>query len=454
MISKWVADTDGYEYILKSPPLSQGGQGAIYTEESDKFVIKLLNRQDPKFDERLRRVQLLSLGDMHVTRIHRVLRSPDVGYVMQRLKGMQPIHNLIYPRDRTADYLQWYKKTGGVKRRIQLLKNLSTILLQLRNKGLIYGDLSPNNVFVSSNQNQYQVYLIDIDNLTYESQVVNRIFTPNYGAPELVRGEACISSRTDIFSFAVLVYELLCGGHPLKGDLVIDGEPELEQSALRGELPWVYHKQDEINASQRCLPKEAAFSPLVFRLLGYTFDNNYGLNEPQKRPTIADWANALVQASAKVLVCENCQWSYFKHRLTNTCPLCAAPRPQYFNGRVLLNYSAHDPEQVREQSYTNRADIAEIVLQIDQPYMITTSMLGMSSLDSDRPLAEVRITSKDRFVIRSLAETLCWADSRSGRQIEITDEPIELTTRAELHFGLADTPHRSLRFEHGGSLRS
>lgn len=276
MFPKRVTDTDGYEYQLDSKPLSQGGQGAVYTESSGKFVIKLLNRQTPLFEERLRRVQLLLLDDLKVTRIHRVLRSPDIGYVMDHLKGMQPIKELIYPQNKSEDYVRWYQDSGGMKRRIQLLKNLSAIMLQLRNKALIYGDLSPNNVFVSSREDQYEVYLIDIDNLVYESRAVGRIFTPNYGAPELVRGEACVSSRTDIYSFAVLVCELLCGGHPLKGDMVIDGEPELEQSALRGELPWVYHKNDKSNTTNRYLPQEVAFTPKVYKQLGYTFDYDWG----------------------------------------------------------------------------------------------------------------------------------------------------------------------------------
>lgn len=448
MLSKRVTDTDGYEYELAPSPLSRGGQGAVYSETSGKFVIKLLNRQTPLFEERLRRVQLLLLDGLKVTSIHRMLRPPDIGYVMYQLKGMQPMLELMYPKDRSADFRQWYQDSGGVKRRIQLLKNLSAVFLQLRNRGLIYGDLSPNNVFVSKKQDDHEVYLIDIDNLTYESQAVGKIFTPNYGAPELVRGEACISSRTDIFSFAVLVFGLLCCGHPLKGDLVIDGEPELEQSALRGELPWVYHKSDRRNATRRYLQRETAFAPELYKLLVRTFDYDLGLNDPQKRPTIADWSDAIIQASAQVIVCQNCQWSFFRHNQMKDCPACGSPRPHCFIGRIYFNYTVFNDENQREVNLPEKIRNREIVLQVGQTYVITTSMVGMTNLDGDAPLVELQITSKDRLVVRNLSSDSCWAKSGSDRQTQITDRDTQLSTNAEIHFGLIGRPHRSLRFEY------
>lgn len=61
------------------------------------------------------------------------------------------------------------------------------------------------------------MWLIDCDNLSYavrESSL--QLYTPDYGAPELLRDEGGISTYTDVWSFAVMAFQLLTVLHPLK----------------------------------------------------------------------------------------------------------------------------------------------------------------------------------------------------------------------------------------------
>lgn len=131
-----------------------------------------------------------------------------------------------------------------------------------------------------------------------------------------------------------------------------------------------------------------------------------------------------------------------------TCPVCGTPRPPYFTGKIYFNYIPDDEQQTKEE-FADR----ELIFQIGQLYVISTSSVGMASLDQDRPLIRIQIISKDRLVATNISDTSCWATSASGRQTRITDRDVELTTHAELHFGEVNTPHRSLRFEEGESLR-
>jgi len=99
-------------------------------------------------------------------------------------------------------------------------------------KGIVHRDLKPENVFVTT---EGRVKVLDfglakqVDRLTAESgeatassptdagQVVG---TVGYMSPEQVRGLA-VDPRTDVFSFGVLLYELLGGRHPFRRETTI-----------------------------------------------------------------------------------------------------------------------------------------------------------------------------------------------------------------------------------------
>jgi serine/threonine protein kinase len=171
---------------------------------------------------------------------------------MELMDGLTPMTELMQVATdalMTGDGLSGYLKTGGLLRRLKILARLARVLAELHGRGLAYGDLSPANVFVSQSLEHAEVWLIDADNVASQSRDGQQVvFTPDYGAPEILREESGINTLTDSWSFAVMAYRLLTLVHPLKGDVVLDGEPKLEESALRGEFPWVDHPVDRSNA--------------------------------------------------------------------------------------------------------------------------------------------------------------------------------------------------------------
>jgi serine/threonine protein kinase len=126
---------------------------------------------------------------------------------------------------------------------LKIISRLARVLADLHGRGLAYGDLSPANVFVSQSLEYAEVWLIDADNVASQSRDGQQgVFTPDYGAPEILRGESGINTLTDSWSFAVIAYRFLTLVHiRLKVIVVLDGDPEREDTALRGELPWVDH---------------------------------------------------------------------------------------------------------------------------------------------------------------------------------------------------------------------
>jgi serine/threonine protein kinase len=83
--------------------------------------------------------------------------------------------------------------------------------------GIIHRDLKPSNIIVDLNQRPYLldfgVAKISDTSLTPAGTVVG---TPSYMSPEQIRGEK-LDSRTDVFSLAVVAYEVLTAVRPFPG---------------------------------------------------------------------------------------------------------------------------------------------------------------------------------------------------------------------------------------------
>jgi serine/threonine protein kinase len=233
---------------------------------------------------------------------------------------MEPLTKLKL--DNVKDNLaEWYLKTGGLSKRYNVLIRLAAVLRALHSKGLAYCDLSPNNVFVSERADLNNVFLIDLDNLRYKTSVVHNIYTPFYGAPEVISNNSPNTTMSDCYSFAVIAYELLTLNHPLIGDYVSDGEPELEEQALLGKLPWVDNEDNTINVRTTGLPTFKVIPNTLLKLFRKNFET--GLNNPIERPSMAEWFDNLILANNELLKCGNqkCNLLYPYNNIKE-CPFC------------------------------------------------------------------------------------------------------------------------------------
>ena len=258
---------------------------------------------------------------------------------MELFTGMMPIQSLLCPPKGTKSVVEWYFQGGGLRRRLRILARTAEVLSELHGRGLVYVDPSPNNVFVSEQSNACEVRLIDTDNLHPATAVGRSLYTPGYGAPEIVRQTGVPSSLSDSHAFAVIAFETLVLVHPLLGDLVREGEPEMEEQAFAGCLPWIDAADDDSNRSSDGIPRDIVLSPRLQADFSRTFGP--GLSDPDKRPGLAQWAEHLHQAADRTVTCPECSGSYFYNR--DACPWCDASRPGFVIAAVLL----WDPQRLR-----------------------------------------------------------------------------------------------------------
>ncbi len=374
--------------------LGRGGQGGVYTTTIPNVLVKLVNKTDEdtvrEWKQRFRWIMCQPLEALHIARPRAVIDRPSsrAGYVMELMDGLVPLGRLLVEtRDcqRTGQGLTAFHQSGSVRRRFRLLAKLARQMAELHGRGLIYGDLSPHNVFVSADNEHDEVWLIDCDNLSVLSRVSGaRVYTPDYGAPEVMRGEAFIDPNTDSWSFGVIAFELLSMAHPLKGDKVNEGEPELEEQALLGEFPWIDAPESEENRSSQGIPRILVTTKRLRALFERCF--GAGRQDPGQRPSLAEWAEGFEAADAVTVLCPGCSASYVI-RGAKECPFCGAPEDR---SRIVI---------LTHYDYMPPACFHDLLGKDHAGVLVTKT--GFGAVLADRPL-ELRLSPPGRAA---------WADS-------------------------------------------
>lgn len=405
-----VRDTNRTEYTL-GRILGEGGQGRVHAVAGRPLAVKLLRASTGAERERINndvaRVRRLPLQELPLARPLALLTAPHAGYVMELLSGMIPLAALIHPPRGTQNILPWYLETGGLGRRLRLLARLADVVGALHGRGLSYGDMSPENAFISEQVHANEVWLIDCDNL-HAGVAARAVYTPGYAAPELFMGHLGADSLSDAWSFATLAFETLTLLHPFDGDQVHDGDPSLEDAAFRGELPWVDDAADISNAaSGRGLPREAVLSRRLSALSAECF----GLSrlDRMKRPGIAAWAERLQEAADQLLVCPGCRGDYLLNR--STCPWCDTARPDFLLVDVRLvdqgtssSESASPPGLVGKRGTASDVIVARTVVQAGRTTALQGRHIDSRSPSSHAAFVELRL-DQGRLVLTGRPET-------------------------------------------------
>jgi serine/threonine protein kinase len=343
-----VTDEFGQDFELIKK-LGQGGQGVVCSTQFDKVLVKMSTKEDPEkkkqWFKHIRWLMRQPLEQLSIAKPFSQIEDADkghFGYAMELMDGLVSLQSLMDTTEQamvdSAGSPDEYLASGGIKRRIQLLSKLARILANLHCRGLAYGDLSPANVFVSGDMEDAEVWLIDCDNIcvnqreSFDSTLIEgkagRVFSPGYGAPEVVRGDSYVSSLTDSWSFAVIAMKLLTTNHPFIGAFVDTGTPEDEESAFAGKLPWIYHPTDVSNTLGEVNPKGIPIDLVADQPLKGLFDScfNRGRNTPLLRPSLSEWAEVLEKLAHLQVHCKNdlCNTSFYFLPIEGkiTCPFC------------------------------------------------------------------------------------------------------------------------------------
>ncbi len=84
----------------------------------------------------------------------------------------------------------------------------------LHNSGYSYQDINDGNFMIHKSG---KVLIVDNDNVAPSGENLGIIGKPRYIAPEVVLNQKRPDSQTDRYSLALILFMMLCGGHPLEG---------------------------------------------------------------------------------------------------------------------------------------------------------------------------------------------------------------------------------------------
>ena len=202
-----------YEIIEK---LGQGGMGTVYKAFDPLLTrivaVKVISGQ---LDDNLEhRERFFREARAAAQMSHRnIITIYDLGE-----QDGSPYLAMEYLEGRDLDQRLHDAEGMSLTRKLELALSISEGLAHAHACGLIHRDIKPANVFVTD---EGVVKILDFGLARLISSGLTRsnamVGTVNYMAPEQLRGERA-DHRADIFSFGVLLYELLGGRKPFQGD--------------------------------------------------------------------------------------------------------------------------------------------------------------------------------------------------------------------------------------------
>jgi len=205
--------------------LGQGGMGAVWVVrninlEAD-FALKLI-RRDRATEEAAARLltearAAAKLGHPGIVRVFDFGQSEvgDPYLVMELLKG-DSFGQLIARKKRLEPAIA-----------VRMLLPVAAALYAAHSKGIVHRDLKPDNIMLSTEDSSRKlvpkvldfgiarVLRDDIDR--HQTMAGEVLGSPDYMSPEQARGQLDIDHRTDIWTFAVLLYESITGKRPFEG---------------------------------------------------------------------------------------------------------------------------------------------------------------------------------------------------------------------------------------------
>ncbi|MFM0327320.1 protein kinase domain-containing protein [Caballeronia glebae] len=447
--SRAVQDEHGTVYQATTK-LSAGGQGSVWQTGFPNVLVKVSkfrrdHPQSAQWFEQVQRVKRLPLDGLKVARPQAMIVKPRHGYVMELMDGLEPLQTLLEAPIADGS-LRTFIRTGGLSRRLRLLSALAGTLADLHGRGLAYGDLSPGNIFVSRSVEHSEVWLIDCDNITVLSRADSPpIYTPEYGAPEIVRGMSGIDSLTDAWSFAVIAFQLLTLQHPLKGDLVNDGDEDEEQRAMRGELPWIDDPDDERNRASSGMYREWVLTSALVDLFQRCFGP--GRDNPQARPEMSEWRAACELALSALVSCggSDCGSGFYLND-RRQCSFC--DHVESSDRHVLLWHWMHTPVDEEDIAIGMNALFRTDRFQVlnEDPVQLRSSPPGTAAYGQSEPMCTLTLSAEGLRIDPAPGMTVFLQTSRnrSLRQLKRREWFRSANRNGEvcmLHLGNTDTRH-------------
>ncbi len=202
----------GYEIVEK---IKDGSVGTVWKATNNKgqiFALKQLSQKNAARPDKVHQFkkEATLTGKLHHKNIIKVLEYIDAKPL--------PVFVMEFFDSENLKFAMWQMPERVFKYEFRILSQVAGALDYIHSQGIIHKDLKPENVLINA---RTECRLIDfslgqskMDRMLQFSRRVEG--TPLYMAPEQIQGLKC-DARSDIYSFGVLMYELLTKRPPFLG---------------------------------------------------------------------------------------------------------------------------------------------------------------------------------------------------------------------------------------------
>jgi predicted ATPase/tRNA A-37 threonylcarbamoyl transferase component Bud32 len=205
-----------YKIIEK---LGEGGMGVVYKAEDTKLkrevAIKFLPKQLAASQEDRERFKTeaqaaAALNHVNIATIHAIEEhDDDIFIVMEYVEGQE-----------LKDIVEEYRNTPpAMDEIIKYATQIAEGLKAAHKKGIVHRDIKSSNIMIN-NEGQVKIMDFGLAKMRSGAQLTKQysvLGTAAYMSPEQVERQQ-VDERSDIFSFGVVLYEMLSGTLPFSGD--------------------------------------------------------------------------------------------------------------------------------------------------------------------------------------------------------------------------------------------
>ena len=254
---------------------------------------------------------------------------------------------------------------GDWRSMVGVCLNIARAMNILESQGIALCSLSHKDILIDPDSGS--TYIINFLGNTIIPNAIQPdwLETIDFSAPEVVKtrhltiddpNKVTRSILTNRHSLAVLIYMLLLNRHPLRGGRVCDQDPAKDEELSMGaKALFVEHPTDKSNRPEvdQINPSDLPQGDVAKRpyticgpYLKAFFDRAFidGLHDPMKRPSAAEWEDALMKTVDLMQPCQNpnCEhkWFIFDNSTKPKCPIC---NQEYHGQLPVLNlYYTHE----------------------------------------------------------------------------------------------------------------
>lgn len=190
--------------------IGQGSVGSVYeckNSESKHIAVKLMETNPMMDDKVFESIIDAALAtrkipeNVNVVRVLKAGRKGNFFYIEMDMMQGGTLENIVL--------------NPGIsfEKKIKIAADIAKTLADIHKRGIVHGDLKPANVLISEDNVPYLNDFYLFPNRSAGVLPSMPLGTPYYMSPEQAKG-TLITTASDIYSFGILIYELLTGKMP------------------------------------------------------------------------------------------------------------------------------------------------------------------------------------------------------------------------------------------------